>query len=175
MGGREARRGYIVSGIINSLDALEQRTRERAQKLIDQCLAIGHRLHIFETLRTVETQNAYYAQGRLPLAEVNGLRAKAGIRPISAGENKYKITYAQATNELLYKSKNGRCHGNGTAFDVVPITADGKLLWSSPSDVWFAIGEIGELCGLVWGGRWEPKDKRTGLGFDPNHFQLPKD
>jgi hypothetical protein len=174
MGRREVSWGCALSGINNSIDALEKRTRERCQLFLDRCAAAGHRLCLFETLRSVEVQAAYCAQGREDLVIVNDRRFKVSLRPISTVENKYKITDEPPAG-LLVVNAHGRGHGNGTAFDVVPVTAGGKLLWSSPADVWFAIGEIGELCGLIWGGRWKPKDTRTGLGFDPNHFQLPQD
>jgi len=47
---------------------------------------------INEGYRSDEVQAAYYAQSRQPLAEVNRLRKTAGLEPISAAENRSKIT-----------------------------------------------------------------------------------
>lgn len=49
-----------------------------------------------ETLRSLELQTAYYAQGRKPLDEVNRLRRLAGEYEIGAAENKNIITWAKA-------------------------------------------------------------------------------
>ena len=54
-------------------------------------------------------------------------------------------------------------HNYGLALDVVEIK-DGKALWVNEN--WDRIGELGELRGFEWGGRWE--------GFpDRPHFQMP--
>jgi hypothetical protein len=161
-----------MSGLIRSLDALTPTMRERAAYFLQQCETAGHKLFVFETLRTDLVQAAYCVQGRKPLAEVNAARTVAGLGGISEEENHRVITDPPPRGLLtVYK---GIGHGNGTAMDVVPISTDGKLLWRSAPEIWLTIGEIAELSGLVWGGRWKPIDKRTKLGCDPNHVQLPR-
>jgi hypothetical protein len=158
--------------LIRSLDVLDSRFRPMAEDFLFRCSTAGFRIFVFETLRSDEVQAAYCAQGRKPLAEVNDLRLKAGLSGISEAENRGKITDPPPGGLLtVYK---GVGHGNGTAMDVVPMTPNGKLLWSAAPEVWMSIGEIGELCGMIWGGRWKPINERTGLGFDPGHFQLPR-
>ena len=49
-------------------------------------------------------------------------------------------------------------HNFQVAFDVVPIV-DGKAVWDN-AQLWKDIGEIGQECGLEWGGAWVSfKDK----------------
>ncbi len=45
-----------------------------------------------QVFRPAAVQKAYYAQGRQGLDQVNSLRKTAGLAPISAAENKKKIT-----------------------------------------------------------------------------------
>ena len=68
-----------------------------------------------EGKRTVETQTAYYAQGRKSLEEVNRLRKIAGLSPINEAANKKIVT----------KTMNSK-HIRGIAADLYPITA-GKV------------------------------------------------
>lgn len=61
-------------------------------------------------------------------------------------------------------------HLDGHAIDVAPyeqyaLHGRNKVTWDAKLRIWQEIGEIGEACGLVWGGRWKQKD----LG----HFELP--
>ncbi|WP_281612862.1 M15 family metallopeptidase [Flammeovirga sp. SubArs3] len=53
-------------------------------------------------------------------------------------------------------------HNYGWAIDVCPVE-NGALNWNSKH--WNRVGELGEECGLKWGGRW------TRL-VDKPHFQL---
>ena len=62
-------------------------------------------------------------------------------------------------------------HLDGDAIDICPyeeyaLNGRNKAAWNADAKVWQRIGEIGEACGLVWGGRWTVKD----LG----HFELPR-
>lgn len=65
-----------------------------------------------EGKRTIETQTAYYAQGRQSLDEVNRLRKIAGLAPINEATNKKIVT----------KTMNSK-HIKGIAADLYPITA----------------------------------------------------
>lgn len=152
-------------GLINSLDELDPSFLPFANKYLDELTVAGIRHAIIETRRTADVQHAYYAQGRLTLVEVNIRRKTAGLWPISEKENKYKVTDSEL---LVYK---GVGHGNGTAMDVVPLNASGKPTWNVATEIWFAMGEIAELSGLDWGGRFKPLD-RNGLGWDPGHVQM---
>lgn len=54
-------------------------------------------------------------------------------------------------------------HLVGRAIDVCPIeefrlNGSNKLHWDAADPIWTRIGEIGEQCGLTWGGRWKQRD-----------------
>lgn len=51
--------------------------------------------------RTVQEQVALYAQGRDKLANVNLLRKKANMSPITLQENKYKVTWTMASRHIV--------------------------------------------------------------------------
>jgi hypothetical protein len=60
-------------------------------------------------------------------------------------------------------------HLDGDAIDICPfyqysLHGPDKLQWDGGDPAWTTIGQIGELLGLRWGGRWKQKD----LG----HFEL---
>jgi hypothetical protein len=50
------------------------------------------------------------------------------------------------------------------AIDVVPTPYMTMKLWNPVGEMWAQIGEIGESCGMFWGGRWQSHP-------DPGHFQ----
>lgn len=61
-------------------------------------------------------------------------------------------------------------HLTGDAIDVCPydvfaLHGPDKLQWDATDPIWARVGQIGEACGLVWGGRWTVRD----LG----HFERP--
>lgn len=64
--------------------------------LAEACKRLGGGVLVAEGLRNAAIQNAYYAQGRRPLAEVNRLRAIAKMQPITEAENRDIVTRAAA-------------------------------------------------------------------------------
>jgi peptidoglycan LD-endopeptidase CwlK len=119
---------------------------------------------VTQTLRSNEEQTAYYAQGRLPLNEVNDLRKNAKLPPISAEENKNIITRAKTVWDSY--------HAYGRAFDVAVVDSNGKVNWSENIDWnsdgisdWVELGKLGESIGLEWGGNFSSLR-------DLPHFQL---
>jgi len=121
----------------------------------------GFRYSILETLRTKEVQEAYYAQGRKPLEEINELRKKAGLYLLGAEEGKKIIT---KTMESV--------HLTGRAADIVPVIA-GTIPWNISKDnaeLWLAFGRLGQEAGLEWGGTWGPLNQ-FGIGWDAPHYQ----
>ena len=113
---------------------------------------------VVETKRSLEVQEAYYAQGRKSIEEVNDLRRVAGLWEITKKDNEKTVT-----NTL--KSK----HLDGLAVDIAPMV-NGRVWWNAPEEVWLEIGVIGESFGLSWGGRWGQTAAK--LGWDCPHFQL---
>jgi hypothetical protein len=106
-------------------------------------------------------QDAYYAQGREPLEQVNTLRKKAGLYLIKDREN-IIITRACISN-----------HTGGRAVDICPEIAGkpGYPWWTAPQEVWERrMGKLAEQCGLDWcaGG----SAATWGKGWDNPHFEL---
>ena len=147
---------------------LDPAIKSKAQAFVLELQAKGIKYTILETLRTVETQRAYYAQGRASISEINKLRSDAGLWPIGEAESKRIITYTMDSKHL-----------KGQALDVAPLLESGRILWTAdtPEDAarWRQIGEIGEKHGLSWGGRWHTTKRPLnahGLGWDLPHFEI---
>jgi peptidoglycan L-alanyl-D-glutamate endopeptidase CwlK len=149
-----------------SLDLLHPRVKQAALALQSLAKEVGVNIIFTNTLRTEEEQKAYFAQGRKPLPEVNALRKKAGLGPITAKENKNKVTKASSVKNSW--------HAYGLAFDIAVVDKTGKQInwdynttdWDGDgvSD-WLEVGRIADKVGLEWGGNWSTM-------FDPPHFQM---
>jgi hypothetical protein len=117
---------------------LVQPVRAQARLMLNRASLQGMSLRIVQGFRSVEEQDALYAQGRTEPGSV--------------------VTNARGGDSF---------HNYGVAFDVVEIR-DGRPLWSEESGAdWDRIGEIGESAGLEWGGRWstfidKPHFQNTG-------------
>lgn len=103
-------------------------------------------IQISETKRPLATQMTYYSRSRMSVADVRRMYAAAGLYDPTEEECK-------TANTWTLDSK----HIQGKAVDFVPVK-NGKPWWNAPSEVWEAMGVIGEECGLKWGGRWKNKD-----------------
>lgn len=127
----------------------------------------GATMKPYSGYRTQAEQTAYYAQGRLSLAQVNEYRRTAGLDPISASENRHRITLAPPGESTHNRSPS-------PAVDIV-VVCHGKELWAYEADCdedgvsdYLEMGRIGEKVGLVWGGRWR--------GFpDIGHLEVPEE
>lgn len=81
------------------LELLKPKVRGLAERLINECKNLGYQITITQTLRTIEEQDALYAQGR----------TKPG--------------------NIVTKAKGGySLHNFGIAFDICPII-NGKAAW----------------------------------------------
>lgn len=101
----------------------------------------GYEPLITEAYRSQETQNAYYAQGRLSLEEVNALRQAVELAPITLEKNESIVT----------RTLNSK-HTSKRAFDLVNIK-EGEPAWKDYSFYnWAAV--IYKQSGLVYGGDW---------------------
>ena len=98
---------------------------------------------INETLRDLPTQMAYFVRGRMDVKYVKQFYAAAGLYEIGEVEARTICTNTLRSN-----------HMSGRAADFVPVKND-RLWWNAPAEVWNIMGEIGESCGLKWGGRWK--------------------
>lgn len=151
--------------IIRSLDALDPGFRPLAVEFIRRLAAADIPHRVDETLRTGDVQEAYWLQGRAPLAEVNAAREKAGLYLLTGAENRTTVTW---TRESV--------HFTGRAVDVVPLLSRGDGRFFVPWDyaayagIWRQMGEIGKSLGLEWGGDWPPLIGGV-IGKDPPHYQ----
>lgn len=145
-------------GVIKDIDRLNPELAKRTRDFLQALKKKGIEVVVVETERTVDTQLAYYAQGRKPLAAVNDLRKKAGLYLLTESENKRIVT----------KTTHSR-HFGGNAVDIAPVKS-GRIWWTAPQQVWQEIGAIGEECGLDWcaGGYGQV----WGKGWDSPHFEL---
>lgn len=96
----------------------------KARQLIERAYKEGINVIITQGLRTIEEQNALYAQGRTkPGKIVTNLR----------GGYSY--------------------HNFGLAFDFAVLNPDGSVNWNVDKK-WKRVGAIGKSLGLEWGGDW---------------------
>lgn len=114
-----------------------------------------------QTYRPYALQEAYYAQGRMALIKVNELRKKVGIAPITANENRIKVTNAKPGQSLhnVYPSR---------AFDIAFTDVKGDE-WNGNYPVKFfkLFADIIKPMGVRWGGDFNGKFK------DLPHFEMP--
>ena len=107
------------------------RLQELAGKLLRECSAQGLAIQIGETLRTVEEQDALYAQGRTEPGNI--------------------VTNAPGSSYSSY-------HQWGTSFEF--FRNDGKGAYYDSDGFFARVGAIGVPLGLEWGGNWKnPVDK----------------
>lgn len=141
-------------GLIRDLNKLSPACKDAAEKAIAILNAQGVKYWVNETLRTKAVQNAYFAQGRQPLAQVNALREDAGLWPLTPDENKKIVT--KTTTSI---------HFTGNAIDICPADKHGNPRWNAPRYEYEKIAIIMKSCGFEWGGDW--KDS-----WDQPHYQL---
>ena len=101
----------------------------RVRTLVSKLAGQGYKLEVTQGLRTVEEQNALYAQGR----------TRRGV-PVTDARGGYSY------------------HNYGLAVDFALVMPNGKLGWPEPHPVWAAIGREAALHGLEWGGSWRKPD-----------------
>lgn len=97
----------------------------KARQLISQAYKEEINIIITQGLRTIEEQNALYAQGR----------TKPG--------------------KIVTNAKGGYSYHNfGLAFDFAVLNSDGSVNWNI-NEKWKRVGQIGKSLGLEWGGDWK--------------------
>lgn len=110
-----------------SLEDLIPPVRERAERFLALCEQEGIDILVTCTYRDHEAQDRLYAQGRSLPGKV--------------------VTWVQGGDSW---------HNWRRAFDVVPLRA-GKPVWGTRGAdraLWQKVGELGQMCGLEWGGNW---------------------
>lgn len=148
---------------MRNIDALTKEMQELVHLFLKRLDDQNIKYSIIETLRTKGTQEAFYAQGRESLADVNNKREAVGLWKITEDDNDRVVTKTMNSKHLL-----------GKAIDIAPII-NNRIPWNVNSkevaDAWRRIGEIGLSVGLDWGGTWKPLDE-FGLGWDLPHFEM---
>lgn len=167
----------FVPRVISRTSSLLPIVREKALLLVAACADQGLGLRIVWTYRSYAEQAAIYSQGRDPMQKVNDLRRAAGLPLIMEPE----------ASRIVTKAKPGRSwHNWRRALDVVPVDSDvspdfsdkDNPIWNSPH--WEAVGQVGEMLGFEWGGRWTNKDwghfeyHADGATFDDLLRQYPE-
>jgi peptidoglycan L-alanyl-D-glutamate endopeptidase CwlK len=136
-------------GIINDINSLQPMTVLKCNQFIRECAREGITVIINETIRTMETQLAYFLQGSLSSVagknpriydELNTLRKKYGFWDLSKKEADTRITWTLFSNHLT-----------GKAFDAVPLDKNGKPWWDTPDEIWAKMAECGVQSGLYPG------------------------
>lgn len=102
------------------------RLQKLAAQLVGECGRQGLKIAIGETLRTVEEQDALYAQGRTKPGSI--------------------VTNARGSSYSSY-------HQWGTAFDI--YRNDGQGAYNESGQLFDRVGAIGVEIGLEWGGNWQ--------------------
>lgn len=98
---------------------------DKARQLIEKAYKEGIWLIITQGFRSIEEQNALYAQGR----------SKPG--------------------KIVTDAKGGYSYHNyGLAFDFAILNKDGSVDWTV-DEQWKRVGAIGKSLGLEWGGDWK--------------------
>ena len=141
------------------IEKLRPKTKELCKMFIAECKKQGIDVIITQTERSIDLQNAYYAQGRQSLSVVNGKRKAVGLQPISEKENKSTVTNAIGGSSP---------HNFSLAFDFCPLTK-GKADWNNMT-LFKKCGEIGKSLSigeytLEWGGDFKSIK-------DYPHFQM---
>lgn len=111
------------------LAGVDPEVATRVQRVLDAMAALGFPMVVTAGLRTVEQQQALYAQGRTAPGRI--------------------VTYADGVRKPSH-------HQSGRAVDCV-FLVDGKPSWAE-GHPWAAYGACAEAVGLTWGGRWKMRD-----------------
>lgn len=130
------------------------------------CASKGMNIRLSCTSRNCDEQSALYAQGRKTLSIVNHLRTKVNLLPITAAQNKRKVTWTLHSKHVISNTRP-----LSEAFDIF-IQKDGVAVWDLKADVnndnkpdYEHIAAIGRSIGLVCGADFKTPDYP--------HFQCP--
>ncbi len=128
-----------------SLDDLLPGTQEKVEAWLSACAgAIAQPVFTVCTYRSPQEHAALRAQGRLPLGQVNHLRAAVGLPPITAKENRYQVTWTRSSKH---------CERRAVDFALRMPNP-----WELKADIdgdsipdYTEVGQLAEKCGLQWG------------------------
>jgi len=134
--------------MLAELDPVAQPVFEKFLDLLDSQLGEDKYI-VFEGRRKKEVQQAYFAQGRELLEEVNSKRKLAGLYLLQSERDNYVITWT-----LMSK------HIDGFAMDVLPVDGRGNPTWDMAHYRKFfeIIRDCGKQAGLICGADWPTPD-----------------
>lgn len=135
------------------LNLLHPIVKAKTLQLIELSKKNNIKIIITQTLRSEAEQKAFFARGRKPLAEVNALYKAAGLAPITAQENKKRVTNASTVKNSF--------HAYGVAVDFAVMKNEKEVLWDAEADLdkdnipeYTEVGKLAESLGFEWGGNW---------------------
>ena len=133
------------------------------------------RVIVTSVARLFEVQVALYAQGRYTLENVNKLRTRAKLAPITHKENK-KVTWTLASRHIINLSNDDPTDNLSHAIDFGILDKNGKYMGDVKADVnndnksdYIQLGQLAKKVDpeIIWGGDWK-KSK------DYPHYEEPK-
>ena len=153
------------------------RMRDFAIQLIGRAKEeLGIKIIVTDVDRLYEVQMALYAQGRETLENVNKLRKRANLAPITHKDNK-KVTWTMASRHIINLSNDDPSDDLSYAIDFGILDKNGKYMGDVKADVnkdnkpdYIQLGALAKKIdpGIIWGGDFK-KSK------DYPHYELPKD
>jgi len=118
----------------------------------------GLRFIVTCTLRQHVEQFTLYAQGRMPLEEVNKLRSWLDWAPLTKWQNNI-VTWTLQSAHLPGDD------GKANAFDIAIVRGDRRPTWDEKADIndndvpdYLEAAEIGRSVGLEPGAFWQSQD-----------------
>jgi peptidoglycan LD-endopeptidase CwlK len=146
--------------MIGEIKSLHPVFRNVVDQILSDMKAKGWDPIIGSGMRTNELQDALFAQGRKGLDQVNALRLRVKLPPISAAENAIPVTYAKGgqsnhnlTESLFSHGRSAVDVADGYAVDIV----DRRYGWDIPHpQFWKDLGYLAKKYGCAWGGDWKP-------------------
>ena len=159
------------------LNEATPRMRDFAIKLIGLAKEeLNLRVIVTDVARPYEVQVALYAQGRETLENVNKLRSRAKLAPITHKENKNKVTWTLASRHIINLSNDDPTDDKSHAIDFGILDKNGKYMGDIKADVnndnksdYIQLGHLAKKVDpeIIWGGDWT-KSK------DYPHYEEPK-
>ena len=143
-----------------------------ANELIRRAKAnLDLRVIVTSVMRTYLEQVALYAQGRMPLSEVNIARKKAGMLPLEEKYNKV-VTWTLNSKHIINLLDDCPDNDKSKAVDFGIIDKDGKYRGDEKADTnldnekdYDQLGKMGEVIAvefeypIIWGGTFRSPDK----------------
>jgi hypothetical protein len=162
-----------------SLSELRPEVAARAAAVIEDAAVARIRIIPTSTGRSAMVQVATFAQGRVkdagPADVGGGRRLLDALRRLAEMARLADVDFARdravTNNDGVFKRS---VHQELGAWDFVIVDAKGDPVWDVRArlDDYKKVGAIIEAHGFVWGGRFQPIDEVTGLGWDPFHAEM---